>query len=74
MYIIFLYQIVINAIFPILNENIFIHFIRQMDVKKIRIPDKNIFWTPANIYALLAQIGTLYFYLPAPVIYSSAQY
>ena len=46
MYIIFLYQIVINAIFRILNENIFMRSIRQIDVKKIRIPDKKYFLDP----------------------------
>ena len=46
MYIIFLYQIVINAICCILNENIFMHSIRQIDVKKIRIPDKKYFLDP----------------------------
>ena len=46
MYIIFLYEIVINAICRILNENIFTLSIRQIDVKKIRIPDKKYFIDP----------------------------
>ena len=41
-----IYQIVINAICRILNENIFTRSIRQIDVKKIRIPDKKYFLDP----------------------------